>query len=143
VLSGNQQARAVAAVPSADGLYFATDTPLEKNFVYRMDREGRLARLAPLSSSSIYGCASGGRLFFSTMVEPSEVNADQNVRVYGALPGRDWHALLSWKKDVWPMRFFQYGNAFLPDGDNTSACLAVTTAAVEGADQTLSLFRVE
>jgi len=41
------------------------------------------------------------------------------------------------------MRFFQYGNAFLPDGENTSGFLAVTTAAVQDADQALSLFRVK
>jgi hypothetical protein len=143
VLSGNQQARAVAAIPTAEGLYFATDTPLDKNFVYRMSRDGALARLAALSSSSIYGCAVNGSLFFSTMVEPSVVNPDPCVRVYGARAGGEWSALLSWKKDAWPMRFFQYGNAFLPDGENMSGCLAVTTAAVQDADQALSLFRVE
>jgi hypothetical protein len=143
VLSGNQQARAVAAVPAADGLYFATDTPVERNFVYRMGRDGSLAQLAALSSSSIFGCSAGDALFFSTMVEPSAVNPDQNVRVYGARAGAGWDSLLAWKKDLLPMRFFQYGNAFLPDGENTSGCLAVTTAAVQDADQTLSVFQVE
>jgi hypothetical protein len=143
VRSGDQQARAVAAVPVADGLVYATDTPLEKNFVYRMDRDGSLTRLAALSSSSICGCTAGGAFFFSTMVEPSAINPDQLVRVYGARAGGEWDALLSWKKDAWSMRFFQYGNAFFPDGENTSGCLAVTTAAVQDADQMLSLFRVE
>jgi hypothetical protein len=144
VLSGNQQSRAVAAVPSKDGLYFATDTPLELNFIYRMDRRGVLAKLAPLTSSSIYGCAVGeDAVFFSTMVEPSEVNRDQNVRVFGARLGGGWSGLLSWKKDNWPMRLFQYGNAFLPDGENTSGYLAVSMAAVETDDQSLSLFQVE
>ncbi len=144
VLSGNQQARAVAAVPSKDGLYFATDTPLEENFVYRMNRQGVLTKLAPLSSSSIYGCAVGeDSIFFSTMVEPSEINRDQKVRIFGARIGGEWRGLAAWKKDSWPMRFFQYGNAFLPDGANRSEYLAVSTAAVEGADQKLSLFKVE
>ncbi len=40
VLSGHQQARAVALVPTSDGLYFSSDTPLESNHVYRLDREG-------------------------------------------------------------------------------------------------------
>jgi hypothetical protein len=143
VLSGNQQARAVAAVPAEVGLFFATDTPLEKNFVYRMDRQGTLAQLSSLSSSSIYGCSARGALFFSTMVEPSEVNPDRHVRVYGTRPGGDWQSLLAWEKDAWSLRFFQYGNAFLPDGENTSGYLAVSTAAVTGADQALNLFAVE
>lgn len=143
VLSGNQQVRAVAAVPAEKGLYFATDTPLEKNFVYRMDRQGTLAQLAPLSSSSIYGCSAGGALFFSTMVEPSEANPDRNVRIYGAQPDGDWQSLVAWPKDAWSLRFFQYGNGFFPDGENASGYLAVSTAAVAGADQALSLFAVE
>ncbi len=83
VLQGQQQARAVAAIPSADGLYFSSDTPLEHNYIYRLDLRGELMQVAPISCSSIYGCRVGNRVFFSTMVEPSEVNRDRYVRVYG------------------------------------------------------------
>ena len=38
------------------------------------------------------------------------------------------------------MSFFQYGNAFFPDGENNTDCLAVTTAAVEGDDQATLLY---
>ena len=55
-LQGKQQARAVAAVPTEEGLYFASDTPLEQNSIYRLERGGTLSCLAPVSSSSIYGC---------------------------------------------------------------------------------------
>jgi hypothetical protein len=142
VLQGNQQARAVALVPAEDGLYFSSDTPLEANFVYRLDRAGALTRLASLSSSSIYGCRVQNRVFFSTMVEPSEVNRDRRVRIYGGGGAEDWRPLLAWKKDLWPMRSFQYGNAFLPDGDNTTKFLAVTTIAVQSDDMATSLYSV-
>ncbi|MBS1850843.1 MAG: hypothetical protein JST79_08020 [Acidobacteria bacterium] len=142
VLAGNQQARAVAAVPAEHGLYFASDTPLEKNSVYFLGRGGEVAPLAPLSSSSIAGCRAGDAMFFSTMVEPSQVNADRHVRLYGSLHGGDWQPLLAWKKDGWPMRFFQYGNAFLPGGENTSGLLALSTIAVQGHDFETSVWRV-
>ena len=132
VLQGNQQARAVALVPTEDGLYFSSDTPLEKNYIYRLDRQAALSQLAPIPSSSIYGCRVGSRVFFSTMVEPSEVNRDRHVRVYGSgQSAQGWQPLLEWQKDRWPMTLFQYGNAFLPDGNNTTTVLAVTTVAVE------------
>jgi len=51
--------------------------------------------------------------------------------------------LLAWQKDRWPMRFFQYGNAFLPDGENSTPYLAVTTIAVESEDMVTSLYAVE
>ena len=142
VLQGNQQARAVAAVPTEDGLYFSSDTPLEQNYIYRLDRAGVLSRLASISSSSIYGCRVADHVFFSTMVEPSEVNRDHTVRIYGASEGENSLPLLEWRKDYWPMGLFQYGNAFLPDGVNTTQFLAVSTIAVAADDMATSLFRV-
>ena len=146
VLQGKQQARAVAAIPTDDGLYFSSDTPLEPNYIYRLDRQESLLQVAPISSSSIYGCRVGSRVFFSTMVEPSEVNRDRHVRVYGGssasrgAPG--WHLLLAWQKDRWPMGLFQYGNAVMPDGSNTTPFLALTTVAVRSDDMVTSLYSV-
>jgi len=81
-------------------------------------------------------------VFFSTMVEPSEVNRDRSVRLYGAdvASVESWPPLLAWRKDFLPMRLFQYGNAFLPDGENKTPFLAVSTIAVESDDQCLSLY---
>ncbi len=158
VLQGHQQARAVALVPTAGGLYFSTDTPLELNYIYRLsrqgdarpgearqgkNRDGALTRLAAISSSSIYGCRVGSQVFFATMVEPSEVNRDPHVRIYGGRESaeQNWRPLLAWRKDRWPMGLLQYGNAFLPDGVNTTPYLAVTTIAVEGEDTVASLYR--
>jgi hypothetical protein len=142
VLQGNQQARAVAAVPTERGIYFASDTPLESNFVYRFDTSGSLQRLGSISSSSICGCRVDRSVFFSSMVEPSDVNKDPSVRLYGANVTKDgdWELPLSWKKDLWPMRLFQYGNAFLPDGNNTTRFLALTTIAIKNDDVTTLLY---
>jgi hypothetical protein len=142
VFSGSQQVRAVAAVPGEDGLYFSSDTPEESNFVYRLDRDGNLCKLGKLSSSSISGCRVENAIFFSTMVEPSAVNLDKAVCVYGSLDHTTWHRMLEWKKDRWPMRFFQYGNAILPDGKNSTDILAVTTVAVKLGDLETSIWRV-
>jgi hypothetical protein len=144
ILHGNQQARAVAAVPTESGLYFASDTPLESNFIYRLDPNGNLSKLAGISSSSIYGCRVAEHLFFSTMVEPSEVNRDRSVRVYSGVlnRGKEWQSQLSWTKDSWPMRLFQYGNAIFPDGNNATSCLALTTVAVQKDDMVTALYQV-
>jgi hypothetical protein len=142
VLKGNQQARAVALIPTESGLYFSSDTPLENNTVYCLDRNGALSALASISSSSVYGCRVGQNIFFSTMIEPSEHNLDRHVRIYGRADGHNWQSLLAWKKDRWPMRFFQYGNAFLPDGENTTSCLALTTIAVESDDLVTSIYSI-
>ena len=150
VLQGQQQTRAVAAIPTEHGLYFSSDTPLESNFIYRLDRHDQLQQLAPISSSSIYGCRVGPRVFFSTMVEPSEANRDRHVRIYGSDTSstasspnpQAWEPLLAWEKDAWPMALFQYGNAIMPDGNNPTPFLALTTVAVVPDDTATSLYTV-
>jgi hypothetical protein len=140
VLQGNQQARAAALIPAPEGIYFSSDAPLEQNFIFRADRGGNLSKMAPINAPSIYGCRAAGGLFFSTMVEPGVGNIEREVRIYGSADGNTWNPLLAWKKDRWPMRLFQYGNAFLPDGNNTGGMLAVSTVAVEADEMTLSMY---
>jgi dipeptidyl aminopeptidase/acylaminoacyl peptidase len=142
-LSGNQQTRAVAAVPAADGLYFASDAPSETNHIYRLSRAGQLARLSEINSSVLSGCSVGDSKFFSTMAEPSTVNVDRRVCLYGSAEGSAWSRLLTWNKDLWPMRYFQYGNAFFPSGEAPSNLLAVTTIAVKRDDLATTIFRIE
>ena len=146
VLQGKQQARAVAAIPADNGLYFSSDTPLEPNYIYRLDRQESLLQISPINSSSIYGCRVGSRAFFSTMVEPSEVNRDRHVRVYGGDTRNSsspaWHLLLEWQKDRWPMGLLQYGNAFMPDGNNATPYLALSTIAVQSEDMVTSVYSV-
>ncbi|MGA7685841.1 MAG: hypothetical protein WCC32_09875 [Terriglobales bacterium] len=147
VLSGNQQARAVAAIPMPDALYLATDTPFEANHVLRLRRDGRVDEIAPLASSSIFGCRVREAMFFSTMVEPSAVNARDEVHLVGSANAgsadqSNWQVLARWTKDKWPMRYFQYGNAMLPDGENLTNYLAATAVAVEQDDQVTTLWQV-
>ena len=142
VLEWNQQTRAVALIPTPDALYFSSDTPLETNFIYRLSRSGELAKVASINGSSIYGCAVGSTLFFSTMVEPSSSNASREVHIYRSDDAWNWQHCLAWEKDAWPMHYFQYGNAILPDGINHSHLLAVTTIAVRADDQQMGLWRV-
>lgn len=142
VMSGNQQARAVAAVMTAAGVYFASDTPLEANHVYRLSRDGTLVTLADLDSSCIEGCLVGDTVVFSTMVEPSAANPSRLVSLFAGREQVSWRRIASWKKDAWPMRFFQYGNAFLPAGENPTEYLAVTTIAVHDDDLVTTIFRM-
>ncbi|HEY4905410.1 MAG TPA: hypothetical protein VIH89_18170 [Candidatus Sulfotelmatobacter sp.] len=142
VLQGNQQARAVALFPADDGVYFSSDTPLEANFIFHLDRRGTLSKLSPINGSSIFGCRAANGVFFSTMVEPSAINTDREVHIYGSCDGNSWNSLLSWRKDRWPMHLFQYGNAFLPDGNNTTEFLAISTIAVEADDLVTSFYSI-
>jgi len=143
VIAGNQQARAVAAVPKEDGLYFASDTPLEQNYIYKLDRHRNLAQLAEIHASVLCGCAVGDGVFFTTMIEPSAVNLERFVGVYGSDGSTEWASFRSWQKDGWSDMLFQYGNAFVPSGNNTTNLLAITTVAVKNADLEASVWSVD
>jgi hypothetical protein len=142
VVAGNQQARAVSLVVRPDALYFATDTPDEQNFIYRLERSGRLDRLAPIASSSFWSCAVGSALFFSTAVERSEVNRDVSATLYGSVDGKVWAPCVRWKRDRWPGKFFQYPTIVLPPGENDGSVLAATGVAVLGEDGVTHLWKV-
>lgn len=142
VISGNQQARAVAAVPKEDGLYFASDTPLEQNYIYKLDRHGNLARVAEIHASVLCGCVVGDAVFFTTMIEPSAVNLDRTVGIYGSDGSAEWARLQSWQKDGWSEELFQYGNGFVASGNNTTNLLGITTVAVKGGDLEASVWSV-
>jgi len=141
VRSGGQQARAVTLVPGADAVYFATDTPLEANYIYRLDHRGRLDRLAAIDGSSFWSCRAGGALFFSTAVEPSRVNLSRYATLYGGADGGGWSALARWARDGWPLALFQYANIVLPSGANDGDVLAASGLAVRGQDQVAHLWR--
>ena len=142
VLSGGQQVRAVALVPTADGIYFSSDTPLERNHIYHLDRDGNLSTVSDLPSSSIYGCSVSANIFFSTMVEPSVVNKENSTYVFGSIGGGRWPRRLGWEKDGWHKALFQYGNSMLPDGENHTDILAVSTVAVKSGDLHTSMWRI-
>jgi hypothetical protein len=142
VLFGKQQFRAVALIPTEHAVYFSTDTPFESNSIYVLDSDSVAAPVAKISSSSICGCEVGGSLFFSTMVEPSDVNLEQHACLYGSPDGVSWQRMLRWKKDRWPMRLFQYGNVLLPDGKNATDLLALTTIAVQPGEFETSIWRL-
>ena len=112
------------------------------NYVYRLGRRGDLSTVATLNSSSIYGCLVGNTVFFSTMVEPSAINSDNTVSLYASADGVTWKCFPQGKKDRWPMGLFQYGNAFLPDGKNTTNLIAVTAIAIERADLETTIWRI-
>jgi hypothetical protein len=143
IISDNQQARAVAFVATRDTLFFSSDTPFEANHIYRLDRRRNLQQLTDITSSSIYGCRVGNAIFFSTMIEPTDVNRDHNARLYGSADGGSWQSPLTWYKDRWPKGLFQFGNILLPDGSNSTNVLALTTVAVKKGDLQTSLWSLE
>ena len=132
VVGGTQQLRAVTLLFSKSHVYFGSDTPLEKNFIYRLDRKtGEVERLQEVESSVFWGCKVGENLFFSTAVEPSKVNRCKNACIWASKDGETWKCIAHYRKDIWPMKLFQYGQILFPAGTNTTDILWYTPFATQ------------
>ncbi|VFQ47464.1 hypothetical protein [Desulfoluna butyratoxydans] len=132
VLHGSQQYRAVQLLFSAEYVYWGSDTPLEKNYLYRFERtSGRVERIHAVEGSVFWGGEVNGRLFFSTAVEPSDVNNCNCSCVWGSQDGSAWTCVARFNKDRWPKKLFQYGQTFFPSGHNDSDYLWITPFATE------------
>jgi hypothetical protein len=127
VYFGSQQARAIKLLFTKEDIYFGSDTPEEVNYLYRMNRKSRtVSQLQKVGSSVFHGCKVGSWLFFSTAIEPSLINKTRMAEVWASPDGTKWRRIFTFKKDVLPMRYFQYGQVFFPNGpsDNSNLWLS-------------------
>jgi len=142
VCGGSQKYRAVQLLFDSNYVYYGTDTPLEQNYICRIDRGSyRVEQLHLVGSSIFYGCTVNGRHVFGSVCEPSDVNEVSHITMYCS-NGKDsyeWSAFLRLSKDFWSMRWFQYGQVFFPFGCNNSNQLYFTPMGVDGDQNTYKI----
>lgn len=148
VFTGQQQFRAVVGFDTPNGLLYATDAVNERNYVYLLKGD-KPEQICALNGSCIYGTEHKGAYYFATTVEPDENNRGklswisakrgagilsdevQLLEINAAMTGK---VLLSYKKDIWPMKLMQYGSIQFPHGE--SDALWLYPVAVKGKDGT-------
>jgi hypothetical protein len=153
LLVGKQQYRCCVAFPCEEGILYATDTPLEKNYLYFMkenESEKRLIRIQELPGPCIYGRTYIDKIgkkqyVFATSVEPdSRIKGlrylltyrlgqgvqNRNVHIWMGNEEDGFKEIFHLKKDLFPMGLFQFGNVQFPD----SPQLIVTGQAVKKFD---------
>lgn len=123
LLQGGQQCRAVDFILTKDGIYYGTDTPLEQNYIYKATYDGNLAALQKVGGSVFYMSEQCGRYWLATVIEPSEVNRSKYVELWVSSPedSNKWTLIDTFKKDLWPMKLFQYGQIQFPYVYNSNA----------------------
>ena len=148
LLEGTQRSRALAILPTGGGYFIATDTPYEQNYIQFLSFDGVLSLRCPIAGSSLSGCQVGEWSFFATAAEPSSVNRDPSVTLYGACNGQPWHVIDRWRADrwSWPSRLqaaaFQMGRLIMPAGENGTGYLFGTPIAVLKHDGILHRWRL-
>lgn len=137
VAGGAQRFRVIQLLFTSQFIYFGSDDLIEENHIYRMERKtGKIDTLQAVSGTVFWGCKVGDNLFFSTAVEPSTVNKNNYACLWGSPDGEKWKCIAKFRKDIWPLKLFQYGQILFPAGDNQTGKLWFTPWATEG-DQTI------
>ena len=158
VLVGSQQYRACVAFADGYGLFYATDTPLEKNYIYRVVLDADMnvvnhKRLYDMPGPCIYGCRHNGNMYFSTSVEPDSSLSTWRYRftyklgagvkdrythiIKGSNDGK-FDEVGQFKKDLLPIWLFQFGNVLFPK-NATKELYGVLQSTVKGHGVTVKI----
>lgn len=133
IISGSQQTRVVQLLFTENHVYYGSDAPEEKNYLYRLSRQDNtVEKLCATGSSVFFGFSNHTGLFFSTAIEPSRTNLSRKSEVWFSANGESWQNILSFQKDFLPMRYFQYGQVQFPSGGGNQTCFWLNPFALEG-----------
>ena len=147
IFTGMQKYRSCVAFPTKNGLIYATDTPLETNYLYRLNyvdgEKTNIEMIDQIQGPCIFGCRIGDDMYISTTVEPDSTLPTLRYRITRKLGKgvKDRNSYLLrinsqfeisicdvYKKDIMPMWLFQFGNILFPY--NETDHLIVSTQSV-------------
>ena len=144
IVTGSQQSRAVQLLFEKKNVYYGTDTPLEKNYVYSINRSThKIKKIFYVHSSIFYGCSFNKMHYLASVCEPSDINDIKYSRVYkfndDSIDSRDGNVLIRIKKDIFPMKLFQYGQINFPYGSESGNFLYITPMSLVGDQKTYQI----
>ena len=134
---GSQSWRAVRLFFSSTHVCWLTDSPIETNAAYRMDRvTGEVERGVEMEAPFWYGAQTNDDLYvgFST-VEPGEAVHRRSAGIFISKDGFHWEEVGSFQKDHWaPMKLFKYGVISCPSGDMHASSFYLSGEGLRGLD---------
>lgn len=126
VLTGKQKYRSCAAFANQNQIIYATDTPIETNYLFSYPHRGEPVPIMELPGSVIYSATIGDTWWFATAVEqdpnlPKILHyisfrkgpgiKDRYTHIYATDKTGSTKEIAKMKKDLLPMWLFQFGNA--------------------------------
>lgn len=133
--AGSQQVRVCQPLFTKDEIIFATDSQYEQNYIRSINREtAEVKNLQSIQGSGIYGVQIGNKMMVSTTVEPSTVNLDQSAHLWYSEGGQKWKEIASYKKDILPKTYFQFGSILFPNYKGDSNYLVWNGRAINKLD---------
>lgn len=134
LIVGKQRYRSCAAWPHKEGILYATDTPLENNFLCFISESNNWHPeiVYEMPGPCIFSAKIGDEYYFSTSVEPdSNIKGKRYLFTYKLGSGvkerksfviagnleKGFSPVCEFKKDIWPMTLFEFGNIQFPGGE--------------------------
>ena len=133
IVEGEQYYRACNIFKIGDAFLYATDSPLQYNFIYKLDVDAKKEVLRKINGPCIYSTMWHNNWVFVTSVEPeysdnvlkylftwkrSRFIERNEMVVYIGNLASGFQEVLSFKKDFWPGGLFQFANAEIVQADN-------------------------
>lgn len=116
VLSGSQQTRVIDLLFNSDQIIYGTDAPDDQNHIYRLNRiTNDVVELAAVEGPVFHAFDSQSASYFSTACEPSIAKKYTHAVLYRYCDGHV-SEVTRFKKDIWSMKYFQYGQILFPSG---------------------------
>lgn len=117
VFKGGQEYRACNLMFYSDKILYGTDSETARNYIKQIDRTAlKVSTLAEIQGSVINSVKIGNRCFFSTTIEPSEVNKDQHAYLWMYDDFTKKSIIIAkFLKDCWDHRYFQFGLCRFPE----------------------------
>jgi len=151
ILIGRQRYRSCVAFSCNGGILYATDTSREQNYLCFASEERGVWKskvVTKLPGPCIYGTKIDDTYYFATSVEPDDTIGEKKFLYTYKLGkgvqdrwsyvmkyrvGEPIEQVFKFKKDIWPMLLFQFGNCFFPDLRKTKK-LVLTPISVKKYD---------
>jgi len=154
VLYGKQSYRSCAAFIDEKLMVYATDTPLEDNFLYETDLHSNTEIIMGIPGPVINGETIGGDWWFATTVEQNPNlpkirhcisnrkapgNKDRYVHIFCRNSAAEVKDVIQMKKDLLPMWLFQFGNVSFVKNYEDSRVYIVPLAVKKYGQKTLEI----
>lgn len=135
IVIGKQKYRACIGYVKSNEIYYATDTPLEQNYLYKLKMDGSVQEICKLPGPCIFGIKKEKYLYIATSVEGNPVLPkweymlsskigpglkDRYVHIFRIKENYAHEEILCIKKDFLPMGLFQFGNIIFPSTNDES-----------------------
>lgn len=152
--NGEQKYRAVVGFPYKGGLLYATDSVETENHLWNIEADGTEHELDAINGSCIYGTETKDYYLFSTTVESHEGGGIRKMlsnELGGGIKSKEVHIIAldkndlsvkivrKYRKDIWPMKLFQYGRAPFAGGQTKATdgvwCYPIACVGTKGRSE--------